>query len=125
MLPAGLTSVGAYAFESCESLRSVAFLGSADMWAAVEIGEGNECLISAAITHGASPADYSFILPSGTRVIGSRAFAGVSLPDGILIPEGVEEIAPDAFEPGTLLRVPSGSPWAQWAEDHGYRYAEY
>lgn len=40
------------------------------------------------------------------------------------IPAGVTSIATDAFDPGIVLIVPSGSTWVQWAADNGFACVE-
>ena len=63
-------------------------------------------------------------LPADLTAIGSEAFAGLPGVDGIRIPAGVTDIAPDAFDPGVTLLVPAGSGWAQWAAENGYAAVE-
>ena len=54
----------------------------------------------------------------------SGRFSELVTAPAVRIPADVADIAPDAFDPGTLLLVPSGSPWAQWAADNGYEFLE-
>ena len=49
-LPESLEYVGAGAFQSCENLQSVDFLGSKSQWSKVVIAENNENLLNATIT---------------------------------------------------------------------------
>ena len=48
-LPAGLTTVKWYAFAGCGNLKEVSFGGTAQQWASVKIGTGNEALTGAAL----------------------------------------------------------------------------
>ena len=123
-LPDTLTSVGNYAFYGCVSLRTATFGGTESQWQAVSVGENNNPLLAALVIGGGTGPERILVLPAGLREIGSEAFRGLSSADAVRIPADVTDIAPDAFDPGTLLLVPSGSPWAQWAADNGYEFLE-
>ncbi len=62
----------------------------------------------------------TFLLPTSLTVIESQAFTELPNVDSIRIPANVTSIATDAFDPGMVLLVPSGSSWIQWAENNGY-----
>ena len=59
-------------------------------------------------------------LPNSLTTIESNAFVNLPLVDAIRIPENVTTIAVDAFDPGTILIVLTGSQWVQWAMNNGY-----
>ena len=59
-------------------------------------------------------------LPAGTVGIESQAFAGIPECTAVYVPDTVTDIAPDAFDPGTIIVTPEGSPAGAWAEDQGF-----
>ena len=48
-IPDSVTSIGRMAFYDCDSLTDVYYAGTQAQWAAITIGEYNECLASATI----------------------------------------------------------------------------
>ncbi len=116
-IPATVTEIGTGAFGSCNSITRINYNGSQFDWAAIPVTRDNGSLYSALLY-----CDYvaTFTLPQSLTVIESGAFTGLPRTTAIRIPSGVAEIAADAFDPGTALIVPAGSPWVRWAADHGY-----
>ena len=118
-VPAGVYFIGFGAFMNCDSLTDVFYAGTENDWTQIDIGEENDSLINAAIRFG-SQAENVLTLPAQLIVIESGAFTGLPNVTAIRIPDGVQMIDEDAFDPGMELRVPAGSPWVEWAEDNGY-----
>ena len=56
-LPESLTAVGVYTFRGRDRLTDVFYGGTADGWAAVDVGDDNDPLLSAQLHVGASPDD--------------------------------------------------------------------
>ena len=56
---------------------------------------------------GAAGAEI-FKIPYGVKVLGKNALKGVPLPDGILLPESLTEIDPDAFGDATVYGIKNG-----------------
>ena len=60
-------------------------------------------------------------LPTSLTTIETEAFINLPNIDAIRLPANITTIASDAFDPGMILLVPEGSPWIQWADEHGYQ----
>ena len=63
-------------------------------------------------------------LPASLQIIESGAFASLPNVKAIRIPAGNRTSAEDAFDSTVKLIIPSGSPWIQWADDHGFTVLE-
>ena len=50
VIPSSVKSIGIGAFAYCDSLKNVTYLGVEEKWQELKIQEGNECLLSSAIT---------------------------------------------------------------------------
>ena len=47
MIPESVTSIGYYAFDGCDQLKTVYYKGTAEGWSGIEIGDQNFSLFSA------------------------------------------------------------------------------
>ena len=63
IIPDSIESIGSGAFAGCSSLTSVSYCGSAEQWAGITIGEGNERLTLAGIQYDTV---YETVIASGT-----------------------------------------------------------
>ena len=59
------------------------------------------------------------VLPKGIRKIGGKAFAESSVKT-VNLPESLEEIADDAFDPGVTMTAVKGSYAYEWAVENGF-----
>ncbi len=119
-LPSTLERIAADAFYNTGSLRHVYYAGSEQEWND-DVGYSGFGS-SVAMHFGAeNPVVPDLVLPAGTTVIGSEAFAGMGA-RVILVPETVQEIADDAFDTGVTLIVAAGSPAEAWAREHLVRF---
>ena len=99
-IPKSLTMLDSGAFEGCSSLREISVDKDNEYYA--ELGN---CVISyesTMIVQGCStsvlePYDYIYS-------IGPKAFAGIPLPENLVIPEGIEFISESAFEGCTTVK---------------------
>ncbi|MBR6955012.1 MAG: leucine-rich repeat protein [Clostridia bacterium] len=143
VLPAGLAEIKGGAFYGCSRLSRVTFAVTDPAREITISGSAFPAGVSAFCCYpGTAPDRWCqangitpvylqaeepgtvLVLPEGLQVIGSQAFTGLEMADAIRLPGAVAEISDDAFDPGMLLMVPAGSPWAAWAEAHGYRVRE-
>ncbi len=120
IIPDGVTSIGDYAFEGCESLASITIPDGV-----TSIGDfafiGCESLASITIPDGVTSIGYrafhecksltSITIPDGVTSIGNDAFFGCKSLTSITIPDGVTSIAGRAFygcESLTSITIPDG-----------------
>ncbi len=91
-------------------------LGTATLTAAADNGVSGTCTVTVREAN-------TLVLPAGTTVIGSKAFAALSGVDVVVLPAGVSFIAPDTFsESNIVLSVAAGSYAESWAIEHGMPY---
>ena len=102
--PEGLSEIGPYAFENCQSLTEIVLPDS--VW---RVGDGafknsglKKIRTSAGLKELGSSAFErtpisSFFMPSGIEVIGERCFASCRDLKRIFLPKSIKRIAPDAF----------------------------
>ena len=94
-------------------------LGTATITAASRSGKTASCTVTVREAR-------ILTLPTGTAVIESEAFAGLTNVDIIILPAGVISIADDAFKNSeVLIKAPAGSYAYQWALDHGMEAEEF
>ena len=67
-IPDSVTVIGANAFSGCTKLESVQYEGTADAWAAIQVGEDNESLLNAEITYDACVHDLAAISEQETTL---------------------------------------------------------
>ncbi len=115
-IPASVRNIGNQAFYRCDSLADVYYFGTEPEWNAVFIEDNNESLTNA-VLHFIHP---DLILPAQLTAIESEAFAGIPAGSCIFVPDTVAAIAPDAFDPGTVIVTPAGSYAAGWAAENGF-----
>ena len=162
-IPEGVKSIGMMCFSSCSNLKNVSipasietietaaftacpltdiwYGGAAEQWQAINIGQGNNNLLSATIHYGIVP---DLALPSALSTIEDEAFAGgaftyVQLPQTtesigwhafadcpnlvyICIPNAEAVIDPDAFDGVESLTIlgKTGSTAQIFAKQHGF-----
>ena len=119
-VPAGMTVVGAYAFNGCSSLKSVTIPSGV-----TEIGDGAFCdctaLASASIPSGVERIGEAAFrrctslktakLAAGVKEIGEYAFSGCTAMTSVTLPAGVETIGQFAFNSCsalTAVKIPAG-----------------
>ena len=116
------TGIGEFAFYDCSSLTDVYYTGTEQQWSQISIDAQNERLLSA--TLHCIRLENILDLPASLTAIESGAFTELPSIDAVRIPANVTSIAADAFDPGTVLLVPAGSGWVQWADANGYAAVE-
>ncbi len=103
-IPAGVTSIGNYAFLYCSSLTNISV---ADANTAYSDIDGN--LYSkdgtALIQYLNAKAETSFTIPSGVTSVGTYALAGCNTLETVSIPASVTSIASDAFFGSVSLKA--------------------
>ena len=117
-IPESLTRIEWTCFAYTYNLTDVCYGGSPEAWGRINIEYDNGTL-DTAVKHWYL-SQRVMTLPEDTVSIGSEAFAGVSDVTAFRIVNAAAQIADDAFDPGTILFVPAGSPLVQWAENNGY-----
>ncbi|MBR4235273.1 MAG: Ig-like domain-containing protein [Clostridia bacterium] len=81
-------------------------------------------LLAAAVALSAMGAQADiFCINDGVKRLESRAFAGVSFPDGVFLPETLTYIAPDAFGDTVIFGI-GGSAAESYAEDNGLEFTD-
>ena len=115
-IPASVRNIGNQAFCRCDSLADVYYFGTQPEWNSIIIEDDNESLTNA-VLRLILP---DLILPAQLTAIESEAFAGIPEGSVIFVPGTVSEIAPDAFDPGTVIVTPAGSYAAGWAAENGF-----
>ena len=115
-IPASVRHIGNNAFYRCDRLAAVYYFGTQQEWNAVIIEDNNESLTNA-VLRIIFP---DLILPAQLTAIESEAFAGVPEGSVIFVPDTVTAIAPDAFDPGTIIITPADSYAAGWAAENGF-----
>ena len=98
-IPASLTSIGANAFEGCNKLKSVDYLGDLGKWCSVDFG--NQYANPISITKGIKinkEIVEELIIPEGITEIKSYAFYNCTTAYSLTIPESIESIGISAFE---------------------------
>ena len=115
-IPESVRHIGNNAFYRCDRLAAVYYFGTQQEWNAVIIEDNNEFLTNA-VLRIIYP---DLILPAQLTAIESEAFAGVPEGSVIFVPDTVTAIAPDAFDPGTVIITPADSYAAGWAAENGF-----
>ena len=120
-IPNSITSIGGAAFNGCSALTSVFYSGTRQEWNCISTEDGNDPLLNANIHFLPVP---NLVLPSELTKIESEAFAGLPQNSIVYIPDSVTSIAEDAFDEGTIIVTPEGSPAAEWANTNGFECYE-
>ena len=113
VLPEGLESLGLYAFSANEQLENVSFPetlteigGSAfegTLWETLQTGQELFVIVNDCLMRGGTEASGDIVLPEGVREIAANAFANCKELLGVQIPESVTKIGDEAFS-GTGLK---------------------
>ena len=116
-IPEGTTEIKDRAFEGCDSLKGAQFSGTIAQWKAIN-GNEKEKLGVVYCKDGIAGVKNipSYLVMQGTKIVGCDKDA---LPDNLTIPDGVTEIAGEAFRecmylesvmiPGSVKRISSGT----------------
>lgn len=120
-IPNSVTSIDSLAFDGCSALTSVFFSGTVQDWTSIAFGDSNDPLLNAGIHFLPVP---NLVLPSELTEIESEAFAGLPQNSIVYVPDSVTSIAEDAFDEGTIIVTPEGSPAAEWADTNGFECYE-
>ena len=122
-IPTTVTSIGTDAYAGCSGLRTVNFYGTTRQWEAIEIGEGNEKLLSANLTGVLATSgtcgdnarwelseDQTALTISGTGAVTSHPWANAArVVETIIVEEGITSLCDSAFygfEIVTEVRLP-------------------
>ena len=120
-LPVSVRSISIAAFNGCTALSLVNYKGTRAEWSTIQFGEDNDPLLNANIHF--LPVS-NLVLPSELTKIESEAFAGLPPNSIVFVPDSVTSIAEDAFDEGTIIVTPEGSPAAEWANTNGFECYE-
>ena len=131
-IPAGVTEIGDYAFYNCTKLQTVdlpgtvktvgekAFRGT--LWIK-GINKNDLAIVNDMLIDATNVSADRIAVPSGVKVIGKGAFAGLKKLCEVTVPESVETIRTDAFRDCTALKSLTLTACVKTIEEHAFGYS--